>query len=251
MPADLKELRFFSFDPENPYQRTAKSTRVRSIEEYRQWFADAGDAVAVGEASPNYLRGPVAAQNIKDTLGNPRLIVSLRNPADRLYSLYLMGRRARSRNRSFEETAFSEDCAWIKGNFVWSDLQRFFRLFSSANIKVVLFDDLVRDAQSVTRDLYEYLNVDSDFVPDFAIKNLGGLPKSPGAYSIMMKAKNLLKRSGVKSDALRKAWSKYRDDALYKPTLDSGTRAKVLEVFRDDILRTQELIDIDLRLWLK
>jgi len=250
MPTGMKELRYFSYDSGNSYQRTAKSTRVRSLVEYESWFRDCGTASAVGEASPNYLRSPVAAGNIKRELQNPKLIVSLRNPVDRLYSMYLMDVRSGSKDKSFEATAFSEDCTWIKGNFVAHDLRKFYELFPRERIKVILFDDLVSSAEAVTRELYQFLSVDDNFVPELSIKNFGGIRNSAATFSFLTHLKNTLKRAGVSNPRLRKLWATIRDGSLYKLPLDPNTRAKVLEVFRDDTLRTQELIDADLSRWL-
>jgi uncharacterized protein YozE (UPF0346 family) len=250
MPSSIKELRYFSFDAQNPYHREARSSRVRTQEDYLSYFEDAGDAVAVGEASPNYLRSPLASGKIKEMLPNAKLIVSLRSPVDRLYSLYLMSQRHKSRSMTFAERAFAEDANWIKGNACWPELLRYFKTFSQDQLKVVLFDDLTKNANSVVADLCNYLHVDGDFRPNVKVFNRGGVPRHRKTYSALVHTKNAMKAAGIAPAPLRRAWASIRDRAMVKPPLDELTRSKVIEVCRDDIYRTEELIGRDLSHWL-
>ena len=49
MPTGLKEIRYFSYDKENPYHLLAESSRVRHFDDYLKYFEQSGDAKAVGE----------------------------------------------------------------------------------------------------------------------------------------------------------------------------------------------------------
>jgi len=62
---------------------------IRGMEYYLKHFVGSEGFKAVGEASPVYLHTENVAQRIKDSLGEVNLIVSLRDPVDRLYSRYL------------------------------------------------------------------------------------------------------------------------------------------------------------------
>ena len=75
----------------------------RGLEWYRTQFADAGDAVAVGEKTPDYMYTPLAVERMAATLPDAKLIAILRNPVDRAYSHYWHRRRERTESRSFEE----------------------------------------------------------------------------------------------------------------------------------------------------
>ncbi len=68
---------------------------IRTIDAYERSFEGAGDARAVGEASPIYLECPQSAGRIRDTIPDARIICGLRDPVDRAYSDYLMYLRSR------------------------------------------------------------------------------------------------------------------------------------------------------------
>ena len=250
MPA-VKELRYFAYDRENPYHVRANSYRVKTFSEYLRHFEKCGNAKAIGEASPNYLRSPGAAKRIKAELPDVRLIACLRNPADRLYSGYMMNYREGSTTRSFDEELFGRDAAWIKARFYWLDLKQYFDLFARSQIRIVLFDDLKADAAAVVKDLYRFLEVDDAFAPDLTVQNEGGIPRSLLWYTIFARGKNLLRRFGPPPTVLKQLSKKIERRSLQKTQIDPQIRKKILEICQDDIQRTQELIGRDLSAWLR
>ena len=70
-------------DPIPPWQE-----KYRDFNTYLSLFADAGDRKAVGEGSVAYLAWPGAETRIHDRYPDARIIIVLRNPADRVYSWY-------------------------------------------------------------------------------------------------------------------------------------------------------------------
>lgn len=245
-----KELRYFAYDPENAYHRRAASTRVRTFDEYLSCFDGASGAAAIGEVSPNYLRSPGAAARIRSRLPNVKLIVSLRNPADRLYSLHSMHLRMRRTKMPFDQRAFADDAAWIKGNFHWPDLYRYFALFDRSRIEVILFEDLATNPVDVTRSLYRFLGVDDGFAPAVRVHNKGGVPRHRLLYSTITELKRGAERVVHPSERARAVWRRLRRRMLYRPPLDPTLRRQILEVCRDDIARTEVLIGRSLRCWL-
>jgi hypothetical protein len=248
---ELKELRYFAYDAENPYHVRSQNYGVRDLEDYLHFFAQCGNEHAIGEASPNYLRSPGAASRIQRQLGDVRLIVSLRHPADRLYSLYQMHVRAGGKHLAFDETAFGREATWIKGNFYWPELLRFYELFPREQIHVVLFDDLKTRTAEVVQDLYRFLGVDPTFKPVLERQNEGGgTPKSAAVYSVVLKARDRLKRLGVVPSGLRRRWRRLRKHLLEQNEMPETVRRKIIDICREDIHRTEKLIRRDLSAWL-
>jgi hypothetical protein len=104
VPAAAKELHFFSshFD--------------LGIEWYRRCFLRPtlkdGRSTITGEATPSYLPDLYAPARVAEVVPQARLIVLLRNPVDRAYSHYQMGRRKGWETRAtFEEAVGAEHAA--------------------------------------------------------------------------------------------------------------------------------------------
>jgi sulfotransferase family protein len=230
---------------------------VQSLSQYEQLFAGAGDALAVGEASPIYLECPQAAERIRMLLPESRLICSLRHPVDRAYSDYQMDLRRRRRQldpaRDLTPTSAwaRPDSHWMRIGRYYDQLKRYFDLFPREQIQVFLFDDLKREPLKTVQGVYRFLGVDPGFVPDFdAPHNLGGMPSSQvleGVFSnqwlrsavwplVPKRAANWIRR--LRSRNLRPA-----------PPLPSELRRYLTDQLRDDIGRTSELIGRNLDLW--
>lgn len=74
----------------------------------QRWFADTGDATAIGEKSTNYLESATAARRIRRDLPGVRLVFILRNPIDRAYSNYAWSRMHGHEPLSFAEALAAE-----------------------------------------------------------------------------------------------------------------------------------------------
>jgi hypothetical protein len=231
---------------------------VKSMEEYQALFAGAGEARAIGEASPLYLECPQAAGRIRSTLPEARIICTLRHPVDRAYSDYLM--YIRRRGRPFDPARdLSPGAAWARPDSRWmqvsryhGQLARYYEVFPRDRIHVLLFDDIRRSATGATQDVYRFLGVDAEFRPDTATPHAaGGVPASH-------MLEGLLTRSPI-SAALRRwvpagaaNWvRRLRARTLRKaPVLPPALRQELTGHFRDDIMRTSALIGRDLEHWL-
>lgn len=260
----MKETNFFAYgldergdllygDPE------LHRFRVRSWSEYQALFADAGEAVAIGEASPIYLECPQAAARICARLPAVRIVCGLREPVDRAYSDYLMYLRSRGRRLDPERdlTATSEwarpDSHWMQISRYHEMLTRYFDAFPRERIHVFLFDDLKADPRRVIRDMYGFLGVDPTFEPDQETPhNVGGVPASMGlerfltSHRIKALAEPLVPKSVA--DRIRRLRTRNLRKA---PSLPIGLRRELSERFRDDIAKTSELIGRSLERWLE
>jgi sulfotransferase family protein len=260
----LKETNFFAYgtdaggrllygDPELHH------FPVRTLEEYERQFADAGDAIAVGEASPIYLECPQAAARIAEVLPDARIACGLREPVDRAYSDYQMYLRSRGR-RLVSERDLSPAAGWARPDSHWmtisryhEPLSRYFDAFPRERIHVFLFDDLKADPAGVVRDLYGFLGVDPGFAPDLETPhNIGGVPRHMlverilTSHALRRVAEPLIPRRAI--DRIRRARTRNLRRA---PALPRELRLELVERFREDVLRTSELIGRSLDHWLK
>ncbi len=231
---------------------------VRSETEYEHLFAAAGNATAVGEASPIYLECPASAERIRAGIPDARIICGLRNPVDRAYSDYLMylqrsdGRFDPARDLDAASAWMRPDSHWMRVSRYHDALLRYFDLFPRERIHVFLFDELKREPRRVMAEIYRFLGVDAAFTPDFATPyNTGGLP----ANRLLERAFNLRALKNAVEPWLPKpvmnGLRRIRASNLQKaPDLPAELRTRLAEHFRDDIARTSTLIGRPLDGWL-
>ncbi|QVL50297.1 MAG: sulfotransferase [Thiocapsa sp.] len=246
MPDDLKEARFFCYEGT---PRTLKVS-IRTLEQYKALFAGVTTEKAIGEASPHYLDFPDAAGRIKELIPDVRLIGSIRNPVDRAYSMYLMNLRSSGRNRGLTFLQALERDPWLQANY-FEKFNRFLSLFPEEQLKVILFDDISSAPRATVTSLFHFLGVDSKFCgSDVEIHNQGGLPKSILIDRLAMDPFTRRFVNVALPRNFRGALKRVVARNLAPQKLTLFERESALEVFTYDILRTQELLQLNLSKWL-
>lgn len=224
---------------------------VRTREAYERLFDGVTTERAIGEASPLYLNSPTAAARIAADLPDARIIVSLRNPAERAYSSYLGQLREGKERRGVDE-AMQPESYFCQTSLYHPRLLRYFERFGRERIKVAIFEDLAADARAVLRGIHKFLGVDLAFETDVATQhNRAAVPKHPALNAVFFKtAQRLHELLPPKLRNTGLAGRVHRRMLKPPPPLPPEIRARMLEHFRDDIARTSALIGRDLSFWL-
>jgi len=249
----VKEPGFFAYrDPyiEEHFKGATRFT-AKSMEQYRALFEGVSHERAIGEASTIYLESPAAPTRICEQLPGVKLIVSLRNPVDRAHSGYVMHVRKSLETRMIDD-AFDSDARYVKVGFYYEKLKRYIDIFGKEKIKIGLFDELISQPERFIEELLQFLNLDTTLPLDIsAHHNKGTYPR--------IKWLNRLLVNPIISNYLapvlptwfvhlgKKAVSYNRTSA---PDLPYEVKVKLEKIYRDDILRVQDLIDRDLSVWL-
>ena len=269
MPA-VKEPRYFAYADgppamNGPGDEAANEKAVFTLDAYEELFAEAEGKAALGEASPNYLYSETAPARIHDLVPDAQLFVVLRDPVERAYSHFLHLRRSgREPLDSFavalkkEEERRQEGWEWSwhyrEMGFYHRQLQRYLDHFDREQFTIYLFEDFVDDNLAVTKDIFRRLGVDPSFEPDTGLRHrTTGEPLSERFQQFLYNPDNILRRLSryVLPKSVRDRWLiRLKNANLRKPPLSSDVRAQLIDVYRPDVLRLQDLIDRDLSAWL-
>ena len=133
----------------------------RGLSWYSTQFRDARpEHKIVGEFSPDYLACREAPERIRDCLGpGVRLMVTLREPADRVFSSYLYLNRHRLAAATFRDAVRSYP-ELIEQSRYASQLRNYLRLFDRRALYVAIFDDLEAGPQAFLDKVTGWLGVD-------------------------------------------------------------------------------------------
>ncbi|MEC4983987.1 MAG: sulfotransferase [Oscillatoria sp. PMC 1068.18] len=262
----IKEINFFEEDWENADEETKakKPNGINSWEKYCQLFAAAQDELALGEASPNYLfKSENSAANIHFYLPDVKMVAILRNPVERAYSDYLMHvRDAIGKPKSLVEQAQNVPLTsfTIRKGFYSEQLKYFFAKFKREQIQVYLYDELVKNPVAMMQNMYSFIGVDNNFVPDIsAKKQVAQVPKST-TVNQLLRGKNPFRTvvsSVLKPIVTPEMRQKIRSQLIKMNSADKqamplspAERQVLRNLYREDILKLQDLIDKDLSNWL-
>lgn len=254
----VKEPRFFypefyTADKLRPCQRTTPLT----MEEYTSLFNGVSTETAIGEASTDYLHSAKAPELIAQTLPEVKVIAILRNPVERAFSAFCYQTRDGYEYLSFAAAIEETESGlrdYLKLGFYYGQVKRYLETFAEEQVKIHLTDDLYRDPNSMLIDICDFLDVSCTFEPSLEKKNVSGIPKSRFLHDIFLKdnpVKTILKP--LFPARLRKQihGNVRKINLAEKPILEPELRLKLIEVYREDILKLQDLINQDLSPWMK
>lgn len=166
------------------------SNPLRDRETYLELFSGVQDRKRLGESSVYYLLSATAARNIHALNPDARILIHLRNPVDLLYSHHYQllfegfqdiedfeaaieagddGRLADEDERVRARVCMARDYLGLV-DFV-PQIERYRALFPPENIRIVLFDDLKEDSETVFVETLRFLGIDSDFRVAFDVHN--------------------------------------------------------------------------------
>jgi sulfotransferase family protein len=241
----IKEPDYYTDDDNLP------PNAIRSRAKYEKLFARAKGERARGEASVRYLNAIAGIDRIHADLDDVRLIVSLRQPADRAYSSYLTrlttGREPRNPEEALQPGSYPFEISRY-----YPRLRRYYDRFPREQIKVILFDDLIANPRTVLRELFRFLDVDDGFIADTSIRhNAGVAPRSTLLNRLFHNGLRVV-RPFAPQWLLSKGLSMHlRRPILRKPEpMSPLLRRRLTEQYHDDILGTGELIGRNLSHWL-
>ena len=257
-----KETDYFSLGdlPPGEVPDAASKYRARSREEYERLFRGAGDARAVGEASPTYLFYSRSAARMQQLIPDAKLICILRDPIERAYSHYALSRKMGVELLpDFEAAVAAENESWlrdrsmrftyVRASLYHDGLREFLVRFPRERILVLLFQDFAENPAGTMRSVYRFLGVDDRFEPDVTVRhNRSLLPRSSlvrEAFSRPRRLRRLLQRN-----LPPRLVTRVGNLMMHPPPgLEPSVRARMLPRFHEEIRRLETLLDRDLSAW--
>lgn len=255
----IKETKYFLFDEDYQKGKTF----------YDSYFKTLGNQKAIGEVDPDYLLFPITAQRIADTLGkNIRLIVILRNPADRAYSHYLMTKKKGLEPFEFEKALEEEKnrkhnireqkiFAYLERGYYGKQISEFLKVFPKENFLFLTFeDDLIKNKVQTIENVQKFLNVEiipldlnvhSNEAGEAVNEKLRDLVRRPNFTKRILKAVLPSKefRKSIRKFFIRKNLQK-----ATAPKMDEATKKRIIETyFKSDIQFTESITGLNLEKW--
>jgi hypothetical protein len=230
-------------------------------EDYERLFQAAREETAIGEASAAYLWSSTAAANIHARLPQAKIIMILRDPAERAFSQYLhllsVGFTGATFRRHIEACALGGECKlsitypFLEIGLYHQQVKRFLDLFPPSRLRIYWYEDAWRDPAKLLADVYRFLDVDAGFQPDLSLRT--HQRRAPRFVTLH----HLLKSSGLwypsKSLIPVGALARLRKLVFRSGrslVMDSADRQYLVDYYRDDIHRLSTLLDRDLTHWL-
>ena len=263
-----KEPIFFGADEAFPFSDRHRVT----LDEYLALFADAGDALRVGEGSTTYLYSRTAASEIHDFKPDARIIIMLRDPIAVMHAQHSgwvsAGRQpigdfataleVQDRQRAGLEPPNPRASSSHYRDIVdyANHVGTYFDTFGRERVHVILFDDWAADTPTEYRKTLEFLGVDSSFVTELGVVNPNRRVRSPRLHRLIAEPPTAIQgaaRTVVPARVRRKLQRlllALNNRVAPREPLDPAFVATLRTEFAPEIERLSALIGRDLSSWM-
>lgn len=265
-----KELNFFRsrnmYFGDN-FDRYESNQNHKDIGIYKEYFSHCSEKSIKGEFSVQLLNDPGSPTLIKEMFPEIKVLVCLRDPVERAYSLYWYAKEfmLQEKNDTFENAIQERPDIYLDSGMYFKHLQNYLKYFSGQSVGIFLFDDIQRDPVGFMQNIYKFLGVNEGFIAPSAKK--GENTSKKVRFSIMRKVFGYIallsyffKKQGFyfliiifKKMGMEKLLfiinNRLNAETFKRPVINPQTERKLREVFKNDIEKLEGLIDRDLSQW--
>lgn len=261
-----KEPNYFGSDLQRRYGRMSEA-------DYLALFRDAAPDQRVGEASTWYLYSRTAAREIREFSPDADIIIMLRNPVDRMYAQHsqsvftcqevirdfgeaLAAEEDRRRGQRLPPGPIRVENLFYRESSRFADqVGRYLEVFGRERVHVILLDDLRQEPLGVYRRTLEFLDVATDFQPDFRPANVNKRLRSTALQRLVFDPPGPIRRLIPRLrrypvvHRLRGAVVGLNSRVAQRSDMDPDLRRRLQAEFAPDVERLGALIGRDLSHW--
>ena len=249
-----------------PYQRKEihyfDDLNQKGVEWYQQFFPSPEEAhkyKAWGEITPEYLLVPQVPERIHQLIPDCKFIVFLRNPADRLFSHYVMALTLGWTQKPLWDFADETKPAFRKGLYA-EQLNRYFQIFDRSQFLILVYEHIFSNQENTLQALNQiadFLGIDASLFSleqaTTRVHERSGQPRFMAAYAAAFRLKRWLFQHNM-DWVFRAAQGLGISKSLFgktgePPRFSSEDRAKLLKRYVPSISELEQLLDSDFSYW--
>lgn len=219
---------------------------------------------AVGEASTGYLPYEFVAERVQRKIPHVRIIAILRNPVFRAFSNYRMYAQRGIEWLPFHKAVEAElsdrievdgwQRHYVKFGFYGRQLEAWSKYFSRDNFCIFIYEDLSTSPSKLTHSLFEFIGVDPYFKVNFE-KRLNvdrgkATPVPKHSPFLLYTLFHIGKKIPGNAGRLISGSAEWLGTRQIDKQLSVKDRQWLVELYREDILKLQDMIHRDLSSWL-
>jgi len=230
-----------------------KSSRISDKSKYLKLFSEVKSEKAIGEATPGYLADPDSANLIYQAVPHAKIIISLRDPVERAYSQYLWRITKTGITQSFHEIVtervdnVNDTSAYnfcLDPGLYTKNVKRYQDLFGSEQVKIIIFEEFVKNPKKIVKEVLEFLEVNAD-APTVLEKTYNAYSKPRGKLGQSILGNRTIRKIAPKLFPQSLLW-KVREDVLLKkgikPKMDQVDRSLLENFYIQNVKSLQILL---------
>ena len=238
-------------------------------EQYLSMFSEVNGQRYIGDASTAYLTDPESANTIHAFCPHAKIVMVLRNPVERAYSLYnwmaaegyeyassfkralaLEKSRKQKRIPNPWEPQYFWNYMYFSSGLYAKQVARYLEQFPQNNILILRFDDLKADFRRTYEQVCDFLDITPENI-EIRVAN-----KSSGFIHPLLQfaLRKIQTRFGrfcrvARTKTERDQWLRFGLKHSDPPQISSDLYASLAQAYDDDIAQLCELTSIDFGIW--
>jgi hypothetical protein len=244
LPLNVKETHFFS--------RNYK----RGLTWYEGHFRHCADELVVGEICPAYFLKALSRERISMHIPRCRIVITLRDPVERLYSFYKLRRRSGLVEAGFAD--FSSDTVQVLSFSSYANHVRDWQAkFGGQNVLVVINDDLEKDSKAYLDNITDFIGIGRiDIGAERARDKINTIEVSPRSARLARTGRQLRNWLGSHRMYRTRRWLDkagvwrfcFEGGPEFSP-LDPSVKRRLRDLLRPEIDSLEDLLERDLSRW--
>jgi sulfotransferase family protein len=257
---DEREFSFFVQDEE--YKKGYEKI-------YPEYFSAAGESKKILIKNVGIIFWEEAMQRLQKHNPLTKIILVLRNPVDRAYSAYwyakLVGREQETtfekalqanNGKMFSKESRAFTAYFERGNYA-SQLKTLYKYFNPGQVKIILFENLIREPQNLFDDLFKFCEIGNAYRPVINKKLKGSSAQRFEWLAYLSNQQNSFKKiareliPGSIRKNMRLKLNELNKKEFTPPKMNEVTRQELIEYYRPMVNELITLSGLDLSHWNK
>ncbi len=218
--------------------------KVRTEEKYLELFKNIKDEKILGDAS-HYLRDPDAPNLIHQVSPKAKILISIRDPVERLFSEYLM-----HFSRGFISSSFSQEIEnniqngpnphkngiKMDGSLYTESIKRYWKIFGHEQVKVIIFEEFIKNEKATIVEILKFLELDKT-LSNFSAKKHNPYVTSRGSIAQQILNSKKIKRiaRALMPESTRRTLAYYILLDKSKPKMSEKDRETLIKFYKGDV----------------
>jgi hypothetical protein len=217
--------------------------------------------VYYGESSTTYLISEIAVTRIKNDLENPKFIILLRNPIDRMDSHYRWMCTYFGETKTFEDAVMADKDLIFDPNkpeekgvykFYYYEscygtfIERYLNAFGKENIYILTTEDLKKDYKSALNNCFEFLGLDpfdvKETISGVTVKRHLYIPSVMKKFSFLLPDKYFRR---LKNNVIERFYTRHE----YMQGLTESQRVWIRDMLKEQVAKLKKLTGRDFKEW--
>jgi len=231
---------------------------IREKSRYLSLFDKTSNEKIVGEASPLYLSDPEASQLIHDFSPNALILMSLRDPIERILSHFTLiirdgGYKGSFHNKLLNELKYgitdnTKPHLYLEAGLYSESVKRYLEIFGPKQVKIIIFEEFIKNPKKILEEILDFLNISENLSNfKFTIHNPFTSARDQNAeYILTSKTISKFSKLFLPFSTRKFLRQKILTKKQEKPILEENDRKILYEYYHDDVKKLKNILTKDL-----